>query len=639
MSWGNKTKLARQMLVKRRRVIAVSAAVVALAGAGGVFVVGNRSAASHRVTIRLGPAPPGGGPAAPKATFGQQQVSMPATTVRASGSRPAPSKGTAAGHAAIGRGVNPQLGAGGPSDTNSIGTVPSKLPTGTTSPSPPGAAPSIPGLPPGSLPPTTPPGTPTSPSAPQNVVVLEGDDGVSAQVFWSPPSQTGGSPIQSYQIAVNPGRQPIEEPDAARAARVGGLQAGGSYTVAVTAVNQSGLRSSPASASLYMGNPFGPAPGWSMYQANAQHTGESSDSGPLLSGTLRSIQQPQSTDILNPVVGPEEVLTATPNLGALSVGTLAPLWNVNTSTYGNTGAYTHGAPAVAADGTAYLSARYVLTAIDYGGEVKWQDANIPTTNYDSPTIGPDGIVYVTEGNAVTAVDPRTGHQLWTYTGPNPYPTDEPVTAVALSNDGKTVYLADWAGGLYALRAGAEGGQLLWSHSGTVGKNPPDLAGAPIVGPDGTVYVNSSNDGSGGPSGEVQAVNPDGSTKWVFQGPDGGFVGSPSLTPSGLLLVNDGSLVALDAATGKQEWTRSAAPESGSESGYTEAAVDRNGTIYVQVDRQLLALSESGSVLGALTDGFGWYTSAMCLDGGYLYSVGTARTSPEITNEFIQVGGT
>jgi outer membrane protein assembly factor BamB len=141
-------------------------------------------------------------------------------------------------------------------------------------------------------------------------------------------------------------------------------------------------------------------------------------------------------------------------------------------------------PAVAVDGTVYVSggAVYALNGAD--GSVKWiqNKAGGDVT----PVMGSDGTVYAGGG---CALNPADGTIRRKYAG----------SPAAISADG-TLYVCD--GGVRAINPAD--GSVKWTH--TTGGF---ITGSPAIGADGTIYVGSQ-------SGSVYALNPtDGSEKWSY----------------------------------------------------------------------------------------------------------------------------
>ncbi len=158
------------------------------------------------------------------------------------------------------------------------------------------------------------------------------------------------------------------------------------------------------------------------------------------------------------------------------------------------------------------------------GAFKWQ-VSVPTTGgFDSsPVIGADGTIYVGAGeDQLWAISPADGTVLWTF---HPTPdVNAPVSTPAVAADG-TIYVVI-GGNLYALNPN---GTQKWVFTGTDRNGAVMLVDSPTIGSDGTIFI-------GGTS--MFAVNPDGTQQWTYPLPDE-LSGSPAISPGGDLFVSDG----------------------------------------------------------------------------------------------------
>ncbi len=272
-----------------------------------------------------------------------------------------------------------------------------------------------------------------------------------------------------------------------------------------------------------------------------------------------------------------------------------------------------GPPTVGADGTVYVASMNTITAIAADGTIKWQftEPSVGQGVIAGPTVGPDGNVYaVTDfgGLGALALSP-TGQLLWSNPG-NPnfleygqigaevafgqgrlyVGFDEfgvaPGTVFGLSLDGHqqwavnaggvdnggmqgqtqtavgldgTVYITSWGlngSTLYAFDSAT--GSIKW----TTAPWPSNGMSEPTVGPDGTIYLGRS-------LSYLDAINPDGSTKWSVV--DGGVLAHPTISPPGTMVVageqsnygEPGSVKSYDSGSGKLLWTLGLPPEYGS----------------------------------------------------------------------------
>src|SRR5262249_16840180 len=190
----------------------------------------------------------------------------------------------------------------------------------------------------------------------------------------------------------------------------------------------------------------------------------------------------------------------------------------------------HTTPAIGADGTIYAGfstggatpeAHGTFYALDPRGQVKWTIDLGAGRQTASPTLGPDGTIYVTSGaGKLFALSPE-GKTLWTaQSGPTLK------AAPALAQDG-TAYVASMNDKLYAIERPAGGGgegTIRWTFTfGTAPGSGPAVTAAvpppgadgkgsgdtPTVGPDGTIYVGANNS-------NLYAISSDGQLKWLFE---------------------------------------------------------------------------------------------------------------------------
>ncbi len=255
-----------------------------------------------------------------------------------------------------------------------------------------------------------------------------------------------------------------------------------------------------------------------MFHQNAQHTGLSPFLGPTLPFLKWTFHTGGAVDS-PPAVGNGRIYVGSEdgNLYALNPqGVL--LWKFQTSSPIRT------SPTIGSDGTIYLAgylgyenSQGILYAINPGGKLKWSVTISPLAGYgsyptiSSPTIGPDGTIYVSAmGVFVVAICPD-GTLKWELAA-GALVHDSP----AVAPDG-TVYVGiddpDPAGLCFqCLEALYPNGTVKW---GALGYDPG--YSSPAIGSDGTIYI------SGG------AFNSDGTIKWLY----GTFL-SPSIGPDGTI---------------------------------------------------------------------------------------------------------
>ena len=198
------------------------------------------------------------------------------------------------------------------------------------------------------------------------------------------------------------------------------------------------------------------------------------------------------------------------------------------------------------DGTVYFgTSNDTLYAVDAAtGDQEWAFTELPHSVRSSPTVV-DGTVYFgTDADALYAVDAATGDQEWVFTEPSARVRSSPTVV-----DG-TVYFGADDGNLYAVDA--ETGEKQW-----ISTTPASIHSSPLV-MDGIVYI--------GLVDEVpHAVDAKtGDKVWSFtEDPDNlipaptpsyGTRTSPTIVDGTVYIGNnDGSLLAINAETGEEEW--------------------------------------------------------------------------------------
>jgi outer membrane protein assembly factor BamB len=350
-----------------------------------------------------------------------------------------------------------------------------------------------------------------------------------------------------------------------------------------------------------------------MYQMDAQHTGRSPYIGPREPVLLRTFNTFEVA-VPDPVFGTSDIQSSaaigvdgTAYIGLHSGvlfalhdpagggNQLAARWSFHPSG----GSSWHATPAIGRDGTVYVGfstnnstpdargALYALQSPSGGIEPKviWSVDLGPGRQTASPTIGPDGTIYVVAGEGrLSAISPA-GHVLWTVqTGPTLK------SSPALGHDG-TVYVSSMNGKLYAVTPPASGssggGTIRWafrfgeypgtgptvtSHTPPAGADGIGSGASPTIGPDGTIYIGANNS-------NFYAITPDGRLDWMFQAePEiAGIWSTAALSADGNTLyfgANKGGIYALNRADGSLIWQY---PIVGSV--YSSPALDATDTLY------------------------------------------------------------
>jgi outer membrane protein assembly factor BamB len=354
-------------------------------------------------------------------------------------------------------------------------------------------------------------------------------------------------------------------------------------------------------------------PAKQMYQQDAQHSGRSAFAGPRQAAVLRRYDTSTSDNLPSDAVTRRADFQSSGVVGADGTFYVADFPGVLFAVRDSPNASDqlqvvwrfhppmsssfHATPALNADGSViYLgfaaggfnapgaATLYALNTTSAGPSprVVWS-LNLGTTRVmASPTVGPDGTIYVgTAAGQLFAVT-SDGKVRWTVmTGPTVK------SAAALGADG-TVYHPTSDGKMYAV---SPQGQVKWSfdfgeHLGPTplltsaqqgpggggGDNGVGSGASPTVGPDGTIYI-------GGNNSNMYAVAPDGSLKWLFETERelAGIWTTPALSADARTIyfgANKGGIYAVNTSDGSKRWQF---PIYGSI--YASSVLDSRGILY------------------------------------------------------------
>ncbi|HXI53242.1 MAG TPA: PQQ-binding-like beta-propeller repeat protein [Candidatus Saccharimonadales bacterium] len=274
------------------------------------------------------------------------------------------------------------------------------------------------------------------------------------------------------------------------------------------------------------------------------------------------------------------------------------------------GGFGASSPALGADGTIFIGIDMSLRAYAPDGSLLWSFA-FPINQWfyfvSTPAIAHDGTVYVGTGwpdRGLYAFRPN-GRMKWKFTASSEFAE---VYTPIVGGDG-TVYFGSYNDGFYAVNPD---GTRRWYY-----QMPGYNISAAIDG-DGTVYVV----GSIFPN-KLFAFTPDGTKKWETQiGPDLSQGSSaPVIGPDGTLYVacgHDLKLYAIDP-DGFIKWSAFALGVVGGTS--ASPAVDAEGNVYTGFGTNFMAVNSSGVSLWSFTTN-GLFTAPALTPEGVLY-VGSA----------------
>lgn len=370
---------------------------------------------------------------------------------------------------------------------------------------------------------------------------------------------------------------------------------------------------------------------WPTFKGNNQHTGFNAQASAIKEPKLKWKFDALEGIETSPAIGSDGTIyfgTFKDNFFALNAdGT--EKWR-----FTRTGEEFGSSPTISKDGTIYLGAvsdlksvfnihpdyqRYMdygvpkLYALNADGTMKWQfiAGGILGGTYNSPTVGPDGTIYIGGGGKLTedakdinrlwAINPD-GTAKWYFEGREAF-----YSSVAIADDG-TIYIGCGDGNIYAL---TPNGKEKWHFTRKEGDFSV-FDSTPVIGSDGTIYAGSTNK-------NLYAITPEGKEKWHFTALDM-VEASPSLGPDGTIYVGtiskdskDKNLYALNP-DGREKWRFQAGDGISA-----TPAIDKEGNLYFgSYDGYLYAFSSEGKELWRYKTG-GGITFTPALDQkGHIY---------------------
>jgi outer membrane protein assembly factor BamB len=362
-----------------------------------------------------------------------------------------------------------------------------------------------------------------------------------------------------------------------------------------------------------------------QYQMDWQHSGRSPHTGP------RNLALSRTFETNQPDLRPDDGLVPTPDIqSSTSIAPDGTIYATNfigwlfalkdSASTSNAldlawrfrppnGSPFHCTPAIGRDGTVYVSFTtgtgptakgtvYAVRAPSSGqdGQVAWQTDIPPGNVQNTPTLGPDGTLYIVNvAGMLYAIDSSNGQVKWnaqTGNGQQAQFGQTVKVAPAVASDG-TVYVTTLTEGLVAVSppsGGGNQGSVKWKfdfgeHLGSTplvsapvtagpnrGQDAVGSAVSPTIGPDGTIYAGANNS-------NFYAVNPDGSMKWLYEAERelAGIWTSAVLSPDASVLyfgANKGGIYALNSRDGSLKWQFNIVG-----SVYGSPVLDAAGTLY------------------------------------------------------------
>jgi len=181
----------------------------------------------------------------------------------------------------------------------------------------------------------------------------------------------------------------------------------------------------------------------------------------------------------------------------------SPSWRYQTGT----GTFGGGSPAIGRDGTIYAGIWDTVYAFRPDGSIRWTYEDVGRRILGPVTVRPDGVVYGTDGD-LFALD-SGGSPVWRWTAPGGNGLQG---APAVGAD-RTIYVNSFDPNVFAVNP--DGTTKWWYEAATCCDAE---AKSPAIGPDGTIYVGETLSDRG----VVLALNPDGTLKWQATYGDYGY---------------------------------------------------------------------------------------------------------------------
>lgn len=333
---------------------------------------------------------------------------------------------------------------------------------------------------------------------------------------------------------------------------------------------------------------------WPMFKHDARHTGLSPYAGPENNTLKWKYALPSSVGSESPAIGSDGTIYIPLGNSLFAINRDGSFkWRYDGHSMGRS------TPAISLDGTIYIPWGNGLFALNPDGTLKWEydTSTYFSNNYSSPTIGTNGIVYVGFDVDLLAIKPD-GNLLWKYRV-----GEEARHSPAIGQDG-TIYVRGRKDYLIALNPD---GTERWVLN--LGSTYSHTHMAPVIGPDGTIYTfGLMDDGNPYTTGVqttgLHAINPDGTTKWVFADidfNDQSISMTPAIDKDGTIYLS-GSVINVWASqvfyainqSGILQWTfEIQSPDHISKS---SPAIDINGNIYFGTSgNHMYALNPNGTL--------------------------------------------
>jgi outer membrane protein assembly factor BamB len=323
-----------------------------------------------------------------------------------------------------------------------------------------------------------------------------------------------------------------------------------------------------------------PQTGWSAFHADTHNSGFACALGGQTGAVQWRYSDQSTSDYRTPVIAADGTIYLAAAQGNGDGGSLVALATDGTLKWTFPIGQPAGAPAIARDGTVFVNT-YTngQFAIAPDGTQKWHIVLNGAFQSGSPTIGPDGTIYVASADSTEfyalAPDGTTRWAAIAYGNWNGTP--------AIADDG-TVYLGNVDHHLYAF---GDDGVQRWNADLSTPVNS-----SPAIGPDGTIYVVTA-----ALSSEAWAVDPKGNVLWHAPLDPTGFDdevdSTPAVAPDGTVYFASPDGMLHSFAGGREQWSVS----GGTGRFLASPAIGADGTVYVcNEDGLISAITPEGRVV-------------------------------------------
>ncbi|SMC08472.1 PQQ-binding-like beta-propeller repeat protein [Nitratiruptor tergarcus] len=251
----------------------------------------------------------------------------------------------------------------------------------------------------------------------------------------------------------------------------------------------------------------------------------------------------------------------------------------------------------------FLCSLIIFVYAENVGNILWK-VQLPKKVYDihivgAPTIDQDGVIYFGADEYLFAYYPN-GILKWKVKLEESRQKYSPV----IGKDG-TIYINSHFDYIYAI---SKKGDILWKLKVN---EFPDMQMSMGIGNDGTLYIGTSNI-----IHNLYAINPNGTIKWIFPFDDATRHSSPAIAQDGTIYIgcNDKKLYAINS-DGTLKWQYKTADKI-----WSSPAIGKDGTIYIgSMDTYLYAINPDGSLKWKYkTNGPIYETSPVIAQDGTIY---------------------